>query len=554
MKRCLKYLFLIALLVSCPMVIKANECDNSKYACAICVYRTVNGGQTKDFKYVVKSDGTNVTYDFVNLTSSTNQYAATTMNDKLSPINFTDSAKNTISCIGNLSVLTSAGRNGVSKTIYLDGECKNSGSDSACVPYTLDETSYTNGKKLYETSNSSGGSTSQTRRSCTYRTSEINGKSSSVTVTGYINVNGNNVTYSFTDGYAANPNVETLSASLFKDSCPSLYFGCGGSNGNNYCTFSQQKTGGSLIDGSETSNETTVKPTERGDAVTGCAMFGGTDSATMKLLSWAFKLIRLGIPILIVVLGMVDFLKVLLSGEEKVYKESFTRFAKRLGIGMAFLFVPYILYFVFRLSGVGDQYNIDNFYCGIIDQVSGAKGTAGGSSNGTTSDSSEGNSDIICTYSGKLNGKSHVIVLNTVSKSYQFDGVEQSSDYLENWNTVLSNGKCRSNLYVKADGQGEYLAYYSSKTGTSTFSKSSSTICTYTGKISGKSHTIVIDTGSKDYKFDGVSQSSDYLENWNTVLSNGKCRSNVYVKSDGQGEYLAYYSSKTGTSTFSISN
>ena len=106
-----------------------------------------------------------------------------------------------------------------------------------------------------------------------------------------------------------------------------------------------------------------------------CALLGGTGSKTVNLISWAFKLIRLGIPVLIVILGITDFLKILLSGEEKVYKESFSNFVKRIAIGMAFLFVPYILFFIFKLSGVGEQYNIDNFYCGIIDQVSGVKGT-----------------------------------------------------------------------------------------------------------------------------------------------------------------------------------
>lgn len=110
-----------------------------------------------------------------------------------------------------------------------------------------------------------------------------------------------------------------------------------------------------------------------------CALLGGTESKTVALVSWAFKLIRLGIPVLIVILGITDFLKILLSGEEKVYKESFNKFVKRIAIGMAFLFVPYLLFFVFQLSGVGEQYNIDNFYCGIIDQVSGTKGTSSNS-------------------------------------------------------------------------------------------------------------------------------------------------------------------------------
>ena len=106
----------------------------------------------------------------------------------------------------------------------------------------------------------------------------------------------------------------------------------------------------------------------------GCGIFGAVNSSTVKLLSWAFKLIRFGIPIIIIVLGITDFLTILFSGEEKVYKDAFSRFAKRLLIGILVLFIPYIIYFIVRLSGVDKQYNIDNFYCGIIDTVSGVKG------------------------------------------------------------------------------------------------------------------------------------------------------------------------------------
>ena len=322
--------------------------------------------------------------------------------------------------------------------------------------------------------------------------------------------------------------------------------------------------------------------------VSGCGILGDTNSSTVQMLSWAFKLIRLGIPILIILLGMVDLFKIVFSGEDKVFKEAFMRFAKRIGIGMAFIFVPYILYFFIRISGVDVQYDIDNFYCGIMESTSGAKGTD--SSNNATGSlkscseyskddcpataengdscklyydnwdttksygycgvsSSSSNSSKVCTYSGQLNGTSHNVVVDTASKTYKFDGVTQPSDYLEYWTTFLVNGECRNSLYIKSDGKGEYLAYYSSGSGRTEFK--STKVCAYTGQINGTSHKIEVGTA---YKFDGVTQSSDYLEDWRTFLVNGECRNSLYVKSDGKGEYLAYYSSGTGRTKFTISD
>lgn len=112
-----------------------------------------------------------------------------------------------------------------------------------------------------------------------------------------------------------------------------------------------------------------------GDPTTGCDVLGGTNSKTVKLLSWVVKIVRFGIPILIIILGATDFFRILFSGEEKTYKESFSRFTKRLLIGVIIIFVPYILHFLVTLSGVDTQYGIDNFFCGVIDATSGVKAT-----------------------------------------------------------------------------------------------------------------------------------------------------------------------------------
>lgn len=125
-----------------------------------------------------------------------------------------------------------------------------------------------------------------------------------------------------------------------------------------------------------TGSTSTVKGTQGGSTGTktsGCGILGNTSSKTVQLLNWVVKGIRLGIPILIIVMGMIDCLRIVFSGEDKVFKEAFTRFVKRIGIGILLIFIPYILYWLFRLSGMDKQYGIDNFYCGILETTSGTK-------------------------------------------------------------------------------------------------------------------------------------------------------------------------------------
>lgn len=107
------------------------------------------------------------------------------------------------------------------------------------------------------------------------------------------------------------------------------------------------------------------------ELLTGCDILGGPTSKTVQLLSWVVRLLRFGIPIIIIVFGIVDFLKILFSGEDKVYKDAFANFVKRLLIGAIIIFIPYVLHFLVRLSGVDKQYEIDNFFCGIVDATSG---------------------------------------------------------------------------------------------------------------------------------------------------------------------------------------
>lgn len=86
---------------------------------------------------------------------------------------------------------------------------------------------------------------------------------------------------------------------------------------------------------------------------------------TIKLIKQIYNVLRFLIPIIVIGLSIVDFLKVLLSGEEKVYKQAWSKFVKRIIIGIIILILPVILSFIIKLSGVLGNYNIDqnNIFC-----------------------------------------------------------------------------------------------------------------------------------------------------------------------------------------------
>lgn len=87
----------------------------------------------------------------------------------------------------------------------------------------------------------------------------------------------------------------------------------------------------------------------------GCAVFGAKTTSYIKL---ALNVIRIGGPLLVVALTITDFLHVLISGEEKTYKEVGIKFIKRLVALAALLLLPYILFFILKISGVLKLYGI----------------------------------------------------------------------------------------------------------------------------------------------------------------------------------------------------
>ncbi len=86
---------------------------------------------------------------------------------------------------------------------------------------------------------------------------------------------------------------------------------------------------------------------------------------TVKLLKQVYTLLRYLIPVIIIGLGIVDFIKVVATGEDKAFKEVWSKFVKRIIIGIVILILPAILSLIINLSGITDTYGVDpnNIFC-----------------------------------------------------------------------------------------------------------------------------------------------------------------------------------------------
>ena len=79
---------------------------------------------------------------------------------------------------------------------------------------------------------------------------------------------------------------------------------------------------------------------------------GGFCTQTADILSfvgWVITLIKIAMPILIIVFGILDFGKAVTGGDEKVIKESVTKIGIRVVAGLIIFFIPSIIIWLFGL-------------------------------------------------------------------------------------------------------------------------------------------------------------------------------------------------------------
>ena len=72
----------------------------------------------------------------------------------------------------------------------------------------------------------------------------------------------------------------------------------------------------------------------------------------VKLMNEAWTAILVAIPVLLVVLIILDFVKAVAASDEKQMKSAVSNAIKRIAIGVAIFFLPLLVNFILKLAGV----------------------------------------------------------------------------------------------------------------------------------------------------------------------------------------------------------
>lgn len=85
----------------------------------------------------------------------------------------------------------------------------------------------------------------------------------------------------------------------------------------------------------------------------GCDIFGDTIVEIIKRIYGYFKWI---IPVLIIILSMLDFVKVVGTGKDDDFKKAQNNLIKRIILGVVFFLVPTLISFIINFSGITEQF------------------------------------------------------------------------------------------------------------------------------------------------------------------------------------------------------
>lgn len=194
---------------------------------------------------------------------------------------------------------------------------------------------------------------------CGYTSSAINGNSSLGNVTATIYVKNGIISYEFSNGYVLWEDNEKLSPSQFTNkSCPALEMICGTCDYiDEYCNQDSDKI-------CKLQEKVYKYPEpEEDDGTVGFK--NGIDKKYVicngaeipygipVIASRIVNLIKVAIPVILIVLGMIDFLKAVISNDEKNMKASTSTFVRRGIAAFVIFFVFTIVQFVFSLVDDG---------------------------------------------------------------------------------------------------------------------------------------------------------------------------------------------------------
>lgn len=133
-------------------------------------------------------------------------------------------------------------------------------------------------------------------------------------------------------------------------------------NGNFSCSQASVCQNGNNISSNCEGKEThkTVDPTYHEPTSSGEKVGNMCDSMpeTMALIKEIYNIMRYAIPVLVIVLSIIDFMKVVINGDEKVYAEAWNKFIKRVIVGVIILLVPILIQVLLNISGIVGIYEI----------------------------------------------------------------------------------------------------------------------------------------------------------------------------------------------------
>lgn len=125
----------------------------------------------------------------------------------------------------------------------------------------------------------------------------------------------------------------------------------------------QVDTKDDIIDSLESSDSSKTSSTE--NPITSCESV----PQTIGLLKKIYNFLKYMVPVIIIGLGMLDFIKAITSDDEKVFKEAWSKLMKRIMIGVVILILPVIIKMLITISGVSSQIGIskNDLFCIFFD-------------------------------------------------------------------------------------------------------------------------------------------------------------------------------------------
>lgn len=88
-----------------------------------------------------------------------------------------------------------------------------------------------------------------------------------------------------------------------------------------------------------------------------CGFLGSENSKSVLLLRKVYGYIKIFVPLLIVILSIIDFVKAVATGKDDDMKKGINKFTKRIMVAIIIILVPAIIKILIGVSGISNQYS-----------------------------------------------------------------------------------------------------------------------------------------------------------------------------------------------------